>query len=476
MSSNLVMTKRPSLSWLSIALALATGLALRCWFIAHDPRVAGDSLVYGNIATNWFTRGVYGFVEVAGATQPTLIRLPGYPLFLAACFRLFGLGHYTPVLYLQAAIDLISCLLVASLAGRLLGRSARIPALWLSALCPFTAAYTAAALTETLTLFTISLAFYALVRWQSAGAGWNRWLCIITLASSFSILLRPDQGLLAAALFPAMVWIARTVRPAPKQTILSKGLPILVASICTLLPLVPWTLRNERTFHVFQPLAPRFATDPGESIPFGFQRWYRTWAIDYASTEAVYWNYNGSPIQLTDLPSRAFDTLDQKARTAAILDDYNQDSNATPQLDTRLNNLAFERIRTHPLRSFVFLPAARLANMLLRPRIELLDGSLEWWRYREHPRETTIASLYGLLNVAYLTLAAAGLYRWRENGIESVSATTMLAFILMRAALLLTLDNSEPRYTLEFFPILFVFAAGCFARPTGSSPRSSNSA
>jgi hypothetical protein len=35
----------------------------------------------------------------------------------------------------------------------------------------------------------------------------------------------------------------------------------------------------------------------------------------------------------------------------------------------------------------------------------------------------------------------------------------MLAFVLLRCALLLTLDNSEPRYTLEFFPLLILWAS-----------------
>jgi hypothetical protein len=44
----------------------------------------------------------------------------------------------------------------------------------------------------------------------------------------------------------------------------------------------------------------------------------------------------------------------------------------------------------------------------------------------------------------------------------------MAASIILRAALLLTIDNSEPRYTLEFFPILFVLAGALF-RSAGQS-------
>jgi hypothetical protein len=35
----------------------------------------------------------------------------------------------------------------------------------------------------------------------------------------------------------------------------------------------------------------------------------------------------------------------------------------------------------------------------------------------------------------------------------------MLGYVALRCALLLTIDNAEQRYTLEFFPILIVFAA-----------------
>ena len=44
----------------------------------------------------------------------------------------------------------------------------------------------------------------------------------------------------------------------------------------------------------------------------------------------------------------------------------------------------------------------------------------------------------------------------------------MLASILLRLALLLTLDNAEPRYTLELFPVLFVFGGAWLSGTTSS--------
>ena len=79
--------------------ALVAGLLLRLWFVHHMARYVGDSLVYGDIARNLLLHRVYGFTGQGGTPgsiliRPTLIRLPGYPLFLAACFRLFGMENY----------------------------------------------------------------------------------------------------------------------------------------------------------------------------------------------------------------------------------------------------------------------------------------------------------------------------------------------------------------------------------------------
>jgi 4-amino-4-deoxy-L-arabinose transferase-like glycosyltransferase len=441
------------------ALALAAGLALRSWFITHAARIDGDTLLYGNIARNWMQHGVYSFTASPDIPVPTLIRLPGYPLFLIACFRIFGVDHYTAVMYVQCAIDLLTCLLIAALAERLFGRRAAMAALWLSALCPFMAAYTAAPLTEVLTLFTIALAFYGLERWRSAGLGSNRWLWVTTVAMAYSVLLRPEQGLLAAAIIPAMLWMVWRLKP--RRSLGMAVLPVAIAALCVVLPLAPWAVRNWQTFHIVQPLVPRYATDPGEFVPLGFQRWYRSWAIDFASTEEVYWNYDSAPVAISDLPPRAFDSDEQYARTEAILNDYNRTYNATPELDTRFEALAVERIHDDPIRYYVALPVARLLNMLLRPRAEMLEIPLEWWRWREHRETTLVASGLAVVNLGYFVLGGIGLWRWRQHGCgpHLVLVAAMLGFVALRCALLLTLDNSEPRYTLEFFPLLIVWGS-----------------
>jgi Dolichyl-phosphate-mannose-protein mannosyltransferase len=461
------MTKGKLRTALWVALPLAAGLLLRLWYVAHAGRIEGDTLIYGGIARNWLKFDVYGFSVGPNGPRPTLIRLPGYPMFLAACFRIFGFDRYHPIMYLQCAIDLFTCILLSALSGRLFGRRAARAALWLSALCLFTAIYAAAPLTETLTLFTITLTFYSLERWRSAGTGYNRWLWMITAAMAYSVLLRPEQGLLPATVIPAMIWI--TWQQSERSLSLSKLRPVVIAGICVVLPLIPWAIRNYRTFHVFQPLAPRSATDPGEAIPKGFQHWYRTWAIDFADTEQVYWNYDSTDLRIGDLPTRAFDSEDQYAETAGLLSDYNQKDNATPTFDQRFESLAQQRVQAHPLRYYIVLPVARLANMLFRPRPEMMQIGLNWWDWHEYRAKTLLAYASAALNLAYFLLGAIGLWLWRRDGWSphTALAAAMLGFFVLRCALLLTLDNSEPRYTLELFPLLFVWASILFRSASG---------
>ena len=264
--------------WLYAGSALAAGLLLRLWFVAHMANIAGDSLIYGDIAKNLLRHGIYGFTDSRTPHSigviPTLIRLPGYPLFLAACFRLFGMEHYRAVLNVQVAADLATCCVAALLAGRLFGKRAGLAVLWLAALCPFAANYVASPLTEPLALMSIALAFYGFARWQDAGRGFNRWLWITSAAVGASVLLRPEQGLFAAAVLPAMLWAALAARDRRGGS-LRVALPVLAAALCAVLPLAPWTLRNWHTFHVFQPLAPRFANDPHARRPRGAGRGLR---------------------------------------------------------------------------------------------------------------------------------------------------------------------------------------------------------
>jgi hypothetical protein len=458
------------MKWLSITLALAGGAVMRLWMLKDLPQISPDTLLYGNMAKNLLLHGQFAVTGSDGVVHETLIRLPGYPLFLAACFKLFGVPDYNAVSYVQIALELVGCLLLAAFVGRIAPPRIRQGAahwtLWLSALCPFTAAYAVAPLTETPTLFAIALALWALAQFH-ARPDWGNALWF-TLAITLAALLRPDGALVGVALAPALLFGLR-----------GSGIPharlARMGAVCVLLALLPfgiWTVRNWRVFHVFEPLAPRYATDPGEPINPGWQRWMKTWCLDFVSTYDIYWNVPGNPLDLSKLPSRAFDSPAQYAQTAAIAaayDDNGQD--LSPQLDARFAQLAEERVKAHPLRFYLWLPLGRMADMWLRPRVENLNIDLDWWVYNHHNAETRFSWAYAGLNALYLLLALAGLcFRPRYW-------PWMLLYFVLRSALLTTIEAPEARYTLECFPMVFALAGiglygsyrkivGAFARRT----------
>jgi len=518
-----------ALSGLSVALALIAGLGLRLWMLKEFFQANGDSLIYGGLAKNLLLHGSYALNGAGNELYPTLIRLPGYPLFLALCFRVFGMENYASAAWVQIALELAGCLLVADFAGRIapdnLRRGAAHGTLWLALLCPFTAIYAAEPMAEALTLFMLALALWSAERFR-ARPGWALALAF-TFAVTYAALLRPDGALVAVALVPALVMglkrgekkleipgevgdrpgapslrrscfcrkggkaqVPEAPRPgAPslrrscfcrkggKAQILEAprpGAPFLrrscfcrkggnpqileaprlvrMAVVCALLALMPfaaWSWRNWRVFHVFEPLAPRLATDPGEDLHLGWERWVKSWCLDFASTYEIYWSVPGDALEMSKLPSRAFDSPAQHAETAALAADYNASLDITPALDARFGKLAGERIAVHPLRSALWLPLGRMADMWLRPRIENLPIDLDWWNYERHHAETRFSWAYAGLNAVYLLLGIAGLCLRPRFG------RPMLAYFVLRSALLMTIEAPEARYTLECFPMLF---------------------
>ena len=432
---------------------LLAGLLLRLIFYSKFPHVMGDSLIYGDIAKNWLDHGIFGLTHAEGVL-PTWIRLPGYPAFLAGCFVLFGHEHYNAVLLAQIVIDLIGCFIIADLARRTVSERAAKIAFALAALCPFTANYTVAPLAETLSIFFAAASLDSAVAGFNAldvgRSAWKAWIaCGFALAAG--ILLRPDGGILLVSVGLVLLWRMWRV-PGERSRLFWAGTLVLIISLA---PLVPWTVRNWRDFQRFEPLAPRYASDPDEFVPIGFNRWVATWIADYVSTEEIYWQVPGDDVDTKLLPARACDDQQQCATTRAIFDDYAKSRFVGPELDQRFAQLAHERIARHPWRYYVELPVMRIADMWLRPRTEMLPLSSRWWGLADDTRDAVLAALWGLINLAFVGAAVMGVIR----GPRPRYLGLMLLFVLLRSAFLGTLENPEPRYTLECFPVIFVLGA-----------------
>jgi hypothetical protein len=474
----------------SPGVALVAGLCLRLLFVLRFPASSGDTVLYEQMASNWLLHHVYA-MDVGGQITPVDLRMPGYPIFLAIVYAITGKtgdAAHLPLMVAQVFVDLISCVLIATLAAILaLMVNDQAPAhriftagIWLAALCPFTATYTAVPLTEVFAIFFTAAALLPLCLlvgrprnngWLFLKRGWSRANNYRYLAASGALLVgactlfRPESPLLLLAAWIVLAVILFTQHEAKRwiQTVVGMGL------LCAI-PLLPWTLRNAITLHEFQPLAPKYSNLPGELVPYGFMSWEKTWLYRFRDVYLVPWKLNDEAIRVEDIPSYAFDSQEEKDRVAAILEPYNNDLTLTADEDEAFGRVARERTARHPLRTYAWLPLARAVVMWFTPRIELIPVSgtvfplVQSWQDDKIDQSVTVG--FFLLNIAYVALAIVGAIRlWRSSTAVRPALAMMILFIVMRTAFLTTLETPEPRYVLVCFPIVLALAAQLFARP-----------
>jgi 4-amino-4-deoxy-L-arabinose transferase-like glycosyltransferase len=213
---------------------------------------------------------------------------------------------------------------------------AALAALALAAVCPFTTIYAATILTEVPTMFlavaitlAATLGFRNSLTTEDTEGPWRNhrifkhslfWWCIAGLLAGLAVLLRPDSGLFAAAI--GFTLLLTGVGPSKKH--LSRVFAAGAAfSLPFVLALAPWTIRNARIFHRFQPLAPAHGEMPGEFVAHGYNLWLRTWLDHERYIGPFLWALDESPITLDLVPASAFDSQEEEDRVAALLDQYN---------------------------------------------------------------------------------------------------------------------------------------------------------
>ncbi len=500
----IILAPRPAVTTLRIHafLAIIFAIALRMLFIFKFPASAGDTELYLQLAYNWLDHHVYG-LWLNGHLIPTDLRVPGYPAFLAGIAMLVG-RSVRAISLSQCAVDLGTCYLTATLAAGLAPRRARHPVwiagFWLAATCPFIANYTAIALTETLVtcIATAAIAcFVVAIRPRSSGGSSPvqdpdsaalRFAALGSFLAGIATLVRPEMPLIFAVATAVFGLRFRGVLSARKIALYGSAMACAFA-----LPLAPWFTRNLVTLHEIQITAPRYATLPNEYAPVGYYSWTGTWLERYRDIYFSVWKLSEEPMEVEDLPSSAFDSPQERTRVASLIDQYNAstDLDISPEVDREFAELARERTKRHPLRTYLRVPFERALTIWFTPRTELLpvDGKIlplkEQWR-DSHANVLTTAG-FAALGYLYVALAVLGAWvGWRSGrtkcAVSSFNAgfgdTTNLwgifllfAYLAIRTAFLTTVEAPEPRYVLSCYPLVLGMAALLFGG--GSDQRSS---
>lgn len=449
--------------------ALLVGLGLRIFFILHFPFASGDTPYYEELARNWLYHGVYGFFS-NGHLYPSDVRMPGYPGFLTAIYSLAGPGR-NAIFWAQAFVDLGTCVLTACIAAKLAVRASeqvrnRITtvALWLAVLCPFTANYTAALLTEVLATFLTTLAIlifllpsayeFDLIQERRGLLRSVRIWFLGGLIVGLGTLVRPETPLLLAAVL-LVNWL-RWWRPLYWGKLMVATLWVTVG---LLVPLAPWAARNAQVLGRAQFLAPRYAETFGVVMPTGFYAWTKTWMFRFRDAYLFTWKLPGDPIAPSDLPAYAYDSPEERSRVDSLLERYNRQRGMTRQMDEKFARIARERTLRQPFRSYAWIPIERAAAMWFTPRIALLPYSGTIWPpsdgWHQSPTGFEITIEFAFLNFLYAGLALFAAAHWRE----SPGIALIVAFIAIRTVFLTQLQTCEPRYVLVCIPALLALGA-----------------
>jgi Dolichyl-phosphate-mannose-protein mannosyltransferase len=550
--------------WVAVfsLLILAAGfrISVAHWLPNDAP---DDGRVYAQIARNVLEKHVYSH-DTEVPFGPSLIRLPGYPLFLAAIYSIFGHTNNGAVRVVQALVDTATCVLIGLLAwywqpNEKRKRRSAIAALALAVVCPFTTIYAATILAEVPTFFwVIAMFLAATIAFRNGDDDQNtnfkraiRWWCLTGLLGGLAVLFRPDNGLFVAAVGITLAvtggfWSAvtsaarrrfglsnisdgaeqkRRRRYDHPSAAAALGTPVAlpahskvrhtfvagaIFSLAFAVVLTPWTVRNWRVFHLFQPLAPAHAEMPGEFVPRGYNLWLRTWIDDDSYIQPFLWSLDTEPIDIDEIPPSAFDSPQEKDRVAALLDKYNhadennpddqQDTNddqnsepsdeaepeedqanetaveMTPEIDAGFAQLARERIARHRFRYYVWLP-------IKRARAMWFDTHSQYWPFEgtllpledldyEHQQHLWLPLFAGLTAIYTLLGLAGGWVLLRARKLDARRWLLLVTLaIFLRLVLFSSLENPEPRYLVEFFPFLSILGGIAIGRISWSKAR-----
>jgi DNA-directed RNA polymerase, delta subunit len=415
--------------------------------------------------------------------------------------------------------------LTGSVGKNVAGESAAFFTFILAAFCPFTINYSAVLLTEIVTIF-LMIAMMLAATYAIKAKSLSRAILFWALAGILGgavVDVRPDSGLFALGLGVTLV-IAALARKEIRKAFLPMLATGTAFTLAFLLVLAPWTIRNERVFGQFQPLAPEHAEAPGEFVPLGYYHWLRTWIDDFRYVSPMLWELEIHRIDMNKIPDSAFTDEQEKAEVAALIDQYNnsdpdhpmtpkkpaadsddndnsddsadsddnnsddndQDSDdssddereqpdqeldlkISPAADAEFEKIAERRVANAPVRYYLVLPAERAATMWFDTHSEFYPFAGEIFPLEDidsSAHQDIWLPLFAAGVWIYTLLALAGIILLWASGWPRarIWVTMALLIALSRVAFFGTLENPEPRYLMELFFIAAVLGGIALSR------------
>jgi len=173
-----------------VALLVRVGYAL--FFVEPEYFLTEDQALYIQLAQQLPGSGLLGIPSE---------RVPGYPLFIASIYTLFGEGLWN-VISIQILLDSASCVVIALMAKSLFGKGFWIAGM-LSVINLNMIILSTSLLTDTLFLFLFVLFIFSLLQYLQNEL--TKWLVLLVLFISLATLVRPSSYYLLPILLIGLV-------------------------------------------------------------------------------------------------------------------------------------------------------------------------------------------------------------------------------------------------------------------------------
>ncbi len=216
------------------ALAIVLRFAL---LLADVPQLRSDSITYHKLATS-ILRGEYAL-----DSSPTAFVVPGYPLFLALIYKLFGDGQ-TAVRFFQVITDVFSCIIFWLCCRRIFSEKYALFAGAIFALIPSGILYTQTILTEALFGFCSMLILYRLIGSSRSGN-------LFATGMLFGAALLVRSSFLFCCLFFALYILFKRNDLFQRSSLVYAGTKAAIFLAGVLLTVSPWLVRNKLTMGEF---------------------------------------------------------------------------------------------------------------------------------------------------------------------------------------------------------------------------------
>lgn len=227
--------------WYAFIILIA--LALRIYVVivhGHQMFLGTDDDNYRESAQILLEQGTLTY---GGWPGPTVFIMPGYPIFLAGIFALFGSPDWLAARFVQAVVSVGTVWLAMMLGRKMGGWETGVLAGLLMALYPPNLTAPAFLMTETIFTFFLLLCIWSLIKGVDSGR--LRWFYITGLVLGLSIYFRPTSGLLSIV-FVVYFWACRL----SWKSILKN---VFVIGMVSFVLLSPWIIRNYMAFKAFIP-------------------------------------------------------------------------------------------------------------------------------------------------------------------------------------------------------------------------------